>query len=185
MLLLAAPLSRADGLLVAQCVEFAACWTSVSEPTPWSDDLSGADLAAVEAAANSTTIPFIVEQNSKFHIRLGVTTIVFDTSGGPVTETLGEFSGIGVYTTDPCPTSLPYCETDTIGTFTVPDGATSATISGAFGNSVNGSTAGECLYLGAEGSCSLPPTVPEPTCIVLLGTGLLGLAYKMRRRFRA
>ena len=184
MLLLVAPSSRADGLLVAQCVEFTACWTDTEVPTPWSDDLSGADLAAVEAAADSTTIPFIVEQNSEFHIRLGVTTIVFDTSGGPVTETLGEFSGIGAYT-DPCPTSLPYCETDTIGTFAVPDGATSATISGTLGNNTVDSTAGECLYLGAEGPCGLPPKVPEPTSIVLLGTGLLGLAYKMRRRLRA
>jgi len=184
MVLLTAPKSRADGLLLAQCVEHTFCWNT--GPEPWSDTLTGAELTILEETADSADLPFIVEQNTEFIIRVGETTATFSTSGGPVVETLGEFNGLSEHF-DPCPTSLPYCETDTIGFFTVPDGATGATISGSFGNSEVSSTAGECLYLGAEGPCTLSGTskIPEPTSIILLGTSLLGLALTLRRRLRA
>jgi hypothetical protein len=183
-LFVAAPLMRADGLLVGQCFEFTVCWTG-STPTPWSDSLSAADLANVEAAAGSAIVPFIVEQNAESVIRLGRTTVTFATIGGPVTESLGEFNGLASHT-DPCPTALPYCETDTVGTFSVPTGALSAVISGTFGNSTVSNSAGECLYLGATGPCSLTQT-PEPGSVSLLftlisGVGLVVVKKRLRRR---
>jgi len=177
----AAPQSKADGMLVGQCVEFTVCWTG-STPTPWSDSLSFADLVAVTTDAGSLTIPFIVEQNTMVTIRLGVTTMDFVTTTGPVAENLGEFNGTGAYS-DPCPVSLPYCETDTVGTFTVPGNSLSATISGTFGNSTVPNSAGECVYLGATGPCSLSGVAtPEPTSVLLVATMLLGLAFVARKR---
>jgi hypothetical protein len=181
-LFVVAPQVKGDGVLVGQCVEFTACWTNPS-PTAWSDSLSGANLTAAETAAGGPRLPFIVEQNTESVIRLGVTTIVFTTSGGPVTETLGEFNGHGGFS-DPCPTSLPYCETDTVGFFSVPTGATSAVISGTFGNSSAPNSAGECLYLGATGACSTTGTapVPEPASVVLLSTVVAGLGLLVGKK---
>jgi hypothetical protein len=177
----AAPQSKADGMLVGQCIEFTACWSSGS-PTSWSDSLSGADLASIVSDAGSTTVPFIVEQNTEYVIRLGITTMDFTTTGGPVMQSLGEFNGSGTYS-DPCPVSLPYCETDTVGDFTVPGNALSATISGTFGNSTVPNSAGECLYLGATGPCSTSGVAtPEPTSVLLVATMLLGLAFVARKR---
>ncbi len=177
----AAPQSKADGLLVGQCVEGTICWTG-SSPTPWSDSLSFADLVAVTTDAGSLTIPFIVEQNAEYVIRLGVTTMDFNTTTGPVVQSLGEFNGFGSYS-DPCPVSLPYCETDTVGTFTVPSNSLSATISGTFGNSMAPNSAGECVYLGATGPCSVSGVAtPEPTSVLLMATMLLGLAFVARKR---
>ena len=182
LFLLTAPLAKADGLLVDQCFEFATCWTS-SVPTPWSDELSAGQLALIIEAAGSPRIPFIVEQNTESVIRLGVTTMTFFTFGGPVVESLDEFNGLGQYN-DPCPSSLPYCETDTVGIFTVPDGAGGATISGTFGNSLVPNSAGECLYLGDTGSCAVTAQVPEPATLLLLGSGLVGLVSLGWRRSR-
>jgi hypothetical protein len=182
---LTAPLSKAGGILVGQCVEFTACWTSNSV-TPWSDSLSSGDLAALQTMAASATVPFIVEQNTATTIRLGVTTITFTTSGAPVVETLGEFNGSGAYN-DPCPATLPYCETDTVGTFIIPANALSAIISGTFGNSSVSNSAGECLYLGATGVCTLDGTVtPEPSSGLLLFSafGAIVLAARKRNAFR-
>src|ERR1700733_9419422 len=79
MLLLLAPLSKAETVLVGQCVEFTACYTST---TPWSDTLSLVDLTALGLGSN---VDLTAAQTSQFVMRLGVTTFTFDTVGGPVT----------------------------------------------------------------------------------------------------
>jgi hypothetical protein len=140
-------ISAPDPILVGQCVEFAKCWTGPG-PTPWSDTLTAANLTSLGLG---TTQPFVAAQTSEFTTRLGATTITFDTTTGPVTESLAEFSG-GVHS-DPC----NFCEIDTVGDFTIPSNATDATISGTFGNSIVNTSAGVNLCLG-EG----PPCAPSP-----------------------
>jgi hypothetical protein len=146
---------------------------------PWSNTLTGAQIASL-----GSSFDVIAAQTSESVTRLGETTIAFDTSGGPVTETLPEFNGIGTYS-DPC---AGFCEVVTVGTFTVPVGALSATISGTFGNSIINSTAGVCVFLGSTSSCpggDPPGTVPEPAGVLYLGTGLVSLGfwgYRLRRR---
>jgi hypothetical protein len=126
------------GLLVAQCGEFDACGQSQSV-TAWSHSLNSGDLATLGLGA---TIPFVAGQTSQYYIRLGVTTITFTTPAGPTVETLPEFNGNLHY--DPC----NFCEVDTVGTIAIPGNATSATISGTFGNSVVPNSAGVNLYIG-------------------------------------
>src|ERR1700731_2637878 len=104
MMLLAAPSSRAAAVLVGACVEFTPCYFST---TPWSDTLSLAELTAIGLGSS---VDMVGAQTSQFIIRLGVTTFKFDTATGPVTETLGEFNGLGSHP-DPC----AFCEIDTVG----------------------------------------------------------------------
>ena len=119
-LLVTAPASHATAILVGQCIEFAACFSS--GPTPWSDNLTTANLTALGLG---TTQPLVAAQTSMTTIRLGVTTIDFATTTGPVVEMLPEFSG-GIHS-DPC----NFCEIDIVGDFLIPANATSATISGS------------------------------------------------------
>src|SRR5579864_2852830 len=55
---------------VAQCIEFASCYTS-STPTSWSDTLSGAELASL----GTGLVNFTATETSQFVIRLGSTTV--------------------------------------------------------------------------------------------------------------
>lgn len=173
-----APSAKAASILVAECIENAPCWDG---PTvPWSNTLTDSQIASL-----GSSLDVIAAQTSESVMRLGVTTIVFDTGGGPVTETLAEFNGVGTHN-DPC---AGFCEVGTVGTFTVPAGALSATISGTFGNSTIDSTAGVCIFLGSTSSCAggpgEVPTVPEPAGVLYLGTGLASLGfltYRLRGR---
>jgi hypothetical protein len=159
VLLAAAPLAEA-GIQVGQCVESTACYNTGAS---WSSNLSGAQLAALGLGS---TQPFVAVQTSQFVIRLGVTTITFQTTSGPVTQTLPEFNGSGSHP-DPCNA----CETDTVGTFVIPANATSATISGHFGNSTAGSSAGMNLFLGNP---SVPTVVSVPA-VSTVGLGFCAL----------
>jgi PEP-CTERM motif len=116
ILLLGVQSSRAGTILVGQCVEGATCWTS-STPTPWSDSLT---LTQLEELGLGASVPLVAAQTSEYIIRLGVTTMVFDTTSGMVTETLPEFSG--GYHLDPC----NFCEIDTVGFFSIPSNSLSA-----------------------------------------------------------
>jgi hypothetical protein len=129
---LTAHASQATSILVGQCIEFDTCWTSLTS-TPWGDTLSAAELASLGLGTDQ---PLIAVQTSKFVVRLGETTITFSTPGGPVIETLPEFSG--GFHNDPC----NLCEIATVGTFFIPNDATSAIISGTFGNSIVANSAG-------------------------------------------
>lgn len=173
MLMLCAPPSQA-GLLVGQCIEFAACWSGPG-PTAWSDSLSLSDLMALGLGGD---VPLVAAQTSQYVIRLGVTTITFDTSTGPVTEMLPEFSG-GEHM-DPC----DFCEIDTVGMFSIPANATSAMISGTFGNSTVSTSAGVNVCLDSGVPCAPSSGVPEPGTFGILGAGFVGLWAMVRRKAR-
>jgi hypothetical protein len=167
--LAAAPAAQAaPSILVGACVEFDVCWGG-DTPTPWSHNLSQADLTTLGLGSDT---PFIVAQDACCTIRLGVTTITFDTPGGPVTETADEFNGFSNHN-DPC----NLCEVDTVASFFIPADATAAVISGAFGNSIVPDTAGLNLYLGGL------PAVPEPATwtMMLVGFGAMGAAMRRSR----
>jgi hypothetical protein len=157
------PSANAATILVGQCIENAVCWTSGA---PWSDTLTSAQLTSLGLGS---TVPLVAAQTSEFVIRLGVTSIVFSTTTGPVVEVLGEFNGVGNHP-DPC----NFCEIDSVGNFTIPVNATGATISGTFGNSSVDTSAGVNVCLGTGAPCAAASTAPEPATFGLLGMLLTG-----------
>jgi filamentous hemagglutinin family protein len=128
---------KVNTILVGQCIEFQACYHATAS---WSTSLTGAALKSL-----GTEAILGADQTSQFVIRLGVTTMAFSTPSGQVTEQLPQFSG-GTHV-DPCNA----CENGTVGTFSIPKNATSATISGTFGNSVVSSSAGVNVLLTSSG----------------------------------
>lgn len=167
------PRAPAATILVGQCVEYATCWYSGGS---WSDSLTGSQL---DSLGLGTDVPLVAAQTSAYVIRLGVTTMVFDTTGGTVTESLSEFNGIGEHP-DPC----NLCEIDTVGSFSIPTDALSAMISGTFGNSLSGSSAGVNVCLNSGAPCGLS-SVPEPGTLALLAAGIGALALLVSRRRKA
>jgi hypothetical protein len=169
--------AEATQILVGQCVEFAACY-STPTPLPWSDTLS---LTQLTDLGLSTNTDFVATQTSQFTIRLGVTTADFTTLSGPVVETLPEYNGTGNFS-DPGPYQPP----TVVGTFFIPDNATGLTISGTFGNSTDPNSAGVNLCLGS-GSCS--SAIPEASTWVMMLAGFAGLGgfagYRTSRKMGA
>jgi len=153
-------------ILVGQCAEFTACWDGPD--VPWSDVLS---LAQLSSLGLGTDQPLVASQTSEFTVRLGVTTADFTVSGGPdVIETLPEYSGNSH--SDPGPYDPP----TVLGDFAIPADATGLTISGVFGNSVDSSTAGVNVCLGA-GSCGAS-AIPEASTwsMMLIAFAILGVS---------
>jgi hypothetical protein len=170
-MLVAAPASQA-GIMVAQCPFNTTCTLAQTTPTPWSDSLSIANLTSLGLG---TSQPLVAAQTNPGLIRLGVTTIDFTTATGAVIESLPEFSGLNQ--NPPC----NFCEIDTVGTFSIPTNAVSATISGFFGNSAAPSSAAVDVCAGSGVPCD-PAAVPEPSSLALLGASLAGLGMTWRRR---
>jgi PEP-CTERM motif len=175
--------ASASTILVGQCFEFELCWT---DPGPslvsFSTNLDGAQLASV-TDSNSPYIPMFVGQTSQYVIQLSDLQAVFQTPDGPMTQTLDSFSGPNSHT-DPC---IGFCEPPTLlGYFDVPDGATSAVISGDFGNGPITNSAAECVWVGSGDPpvCTAVRETPEPVTLTLFGAGLAG-AVAMRRRKKA
>lgn len=133
--------TRADAvtsdLLIAKCIYQSTCWYSQT-PTPWSKTLTSADLKKLGLGK---TVTLQAVQRSYYVIRLGATVITFTTPDGPVSQRLPEFNGS--YYSGFCNP----CEIDNVGEIAIPKKATSATISGTFGNSAVPNTAAVDLSL--------------------------------------
>lgn len=171
---LVAPSAKAATILVGQCIEGAICWTGQTGGTPWSDTLTLSDLTSLGLGS---TVDLIAAQTAEYVMQLGVTTMTFTTGTGPVTETVGAFSG-GNHS-DPC----NFCEIDIVGTFTIPDNATAAMISGGFGTNGVGSSAGMNVCLGdIAPPCAASSAVPEPGTVGLVGMLLAGTLAAVRLR---
>jgi hypothetical protein len=159
------PAADAGSVLVAQCLSGAPC--DIAETiTPWSDSLSKADLQSLGLGMDVT---LLAEQTDTFEMQLGATMVTFSTPSGSVMESVPAFSGTGHATCS------GICETDSVGLFVIPPDATSAVISGAFGNSVAATTAPLNLYLQTT-------TVPLPASAWLLLSGALGVLCMSRRK---
>jgi len=73
-------------ILVAQCVEFTACYNNISPgPTPWSASLTPAQIALL----GTGVVDFTVVQTSQYWIRLGETTLTqVNTAAAPEPSSL-------------------------------------------------------------------------------------------------
>jgi hypothetical protein len=175
--------SKANNVGVAQCENSQPCFSS-GVPTPWSGFVSPSDLAFLELLG--TSVALVAFQFSGNTMHLGTTIITFSSEpvgGGPangpisppVTEVLGEFNGgfepsCALISGSPS----PQCEVDTVGFFFIPAGATSAVISGTFGNSVFPNTAEMTVLLETFSSVPGPIAGAGLPGLVLASGGLLG-----------
>ena len=80
-------------LLVAQCVQFTACYNNLTKtPTPWSMTLSASQMALL----GTGSVDFSVVETSQYYVRLGVTTLTQVTATAPEPSSLLLF-GTGVF----------------------------------------------------------------------------------------
>jgi len=158
--------ANAVQILVGQCVEGGACYNNGA---PFSDTLSSSQLDSLGLGSSESET---VTQTSQFVIRLGVTTFDFTTTGGPVVETIGEFNGPGLFNDPgPFPSNL------LVGTFFIPTDATGLTVSGTFGNSFIGTSAGANVFIGSA--------VPEPSTWAMMLLGFAGLGFAGYRKAKS
>jgi len=160
---ISAPAHAGSRILLASCLSTSdPCWNG-STPTPWSASLDATQLADTGLG---TTQAFYAQQIGCCVIRLGSLQAVFQTSGGPVTETAPEYNGTGL--------NGLFIAAE----YLIPADATSAVISGTFGNSTVPNTSLENLYFGEVIG------VPEPAtwAMMLLGAGMIGGGLRLARR---
>jgi len=162
------PAANASSILVGQCLYGAPCDLGTKPHVTWSDTL---DLAQLQSLGLGKDVSLVAFQTNIVSVQLGVTEMVFGTLTGGVTESLPEFTGTEH---NPC---ASVCGIETVGAFAIPSNATTAMISGTFGNSTTDSSAPVNLYL--QGTA-----VPLPASAWLLVSGMLGL-LAMSKRNRA
>jgi PEP-CTERM motif len=77
-------------ILVAQCIEFAACWEDSPSGVPFSDTLTAAQIASL----GTGTVDFTVVQTAEFVVQLGTTTLD-QVTGTAVTPEPSTFALLG------------------------------------------------------------------------------------------
>jgi hypothetical protein len=162
------PAANASSILVGQCLNRAPCDLGMTPLVTWSDTLGLAQLQSLGLGKDVSLVAF---QTNVYTVQLGVTQMVFGTPTGSVTESLPEFTGAQH---DVC---ASICDIETVGAFAIPTTATTAMISGTFGNSTVDSSAPVNVYLQSA-------PVPLPASAWLLVSGALGL-LAMSKRNRA
>ena len=162
---ISAPAHAGTRILLASCLsESDPCWSG-STPTPWSANLTATELADTGLG---TTQAFYAQQIGCCVIRLGSLEAIFQTPGGPVTETAPEYNGNG--------TNGLFIAAE----YMIPVDATSAVISGTFGNSTVPNTSLENLYFGEVIRAGVPEAATW--ALMLLGVGMIGGGLRLARR---